>query len=267
MGKIRLRRQKKQTIRTAMAFMLGFLAGGLFVVSWIQRAVLDEEYTGSQIAYAHMGQAREGAGLEEETASEDAWNLALVNYANKMDPGYTPPLTEVESGYQVDSRAAQALKDMLADGRDAGYDIRICSAYRTWEKQESLYSNKVQEYIKTGMEEKDARTEAAKTVAVPGTSEHQLGLAADLVAEGYQILDEKQEERPEQQWLMEHCQEYGFILRYPSGKTDITGIIYEPWHYRYVGEKAAREIMDQGLCLEEYLDAQASEAVYEPGRF
>ena len=78
-----------------------------------------------------------------------------------------------------------------------------------------------------------------------------------MVSEAYQILDEKQEETPEQQWLMAHCQEYGFILRYPSDKTEETGIIYEPWHYRYVGQEAAREMMERGICLEEYLEERA----------
>ena len=92
-------------------------------------------------------------------------------------------------------------------------------------------------------------------VARPGTSEHQTGLAVDIVDQNYQLLDEKQENTPVQQWLMAHCTEYGFILRYPTGKSKITGIGYEPWHYRYVGSDAAREITDQGLCLEEYLDS------------
>ena len=91
-------------------------------------------------------------------------------------------------------------------------------------------------------------------MARPDTSEHQLGLAADIVSAGNQILDESQEQTPEQQWLLSHCQEYGFILRYPSGKTELTGVSYEPWHYRYVGVEAAGEIMEQGLCLEEYLE-------------
>ena len=98
----------------------------------------------------------------------------------------------------------------------------------------------------------EAEEKVAYWVARPGTSEHQAGLAVDIVDTNYQSLDEQQEETPVQLWLMEHCAEYGFILRYPSGKSDLTGVGYEPWHYRYVGEEAAREIMDQGVCLEEY---------------
>ena len=116
-----------------------------------------------------------------------------------------------------------------------------------------MFQNKVDRLIAQGCSTKDAATEAAKTVAFPGTSEHQLGLAVDIVDINNQLLDESQEDTAVQKWLMEHCWEYGFILRYPNGTSEITGIIYEPWHYRYVGKDAAKEIRDLGVCLEEYL--------------
>ena len=89
---------------------------------------------------------------------------------------------------------------------------------------------------------------------MPGTSEHQLGLALDIIDTGYTNLDEGQEDTATQQWLMAHCWDYGFILRYPNGTTDITGIIYEPWHYRYVGRTAAAQIHELGVTFEEYID-------------
>ena len=104
------------------------------------------------------------------------------------------------------------------------------------------------------MSPEQARSEAATVVAVPGTSEHHLGLALDIVDAGYPFLTEEQEETPVQKWLIENSWKYGFILRYPSGKSDITGIIYEPWHYRYVGREVAAEVYASGLCFEEYLD-------------
>ena len=96
-------------------------------------------------------------------------------------------------------------------------------------------------------------TEAARWEAPPGTSEHQTGLALDIVSARYQVLDSAQANTAEQQWLMAHCWEYGFILRYPADKTEITGIGYEPWHYRYVGRETAAAVHESGLCLEEYL--------------
>ena len=116
-----------------------------------------------------------------------------------------------------------------------------------------LFDNKVSYFLAKGLSEEAARTEAAKVVAVPGTSEHQLGLAVDIVDADYQLLDDAQANTPVQQWLLEHCWEYGFILRYPADKEAVTGIIYEPWHYRYVGEDNAKAIRDSGLCLEEWL--------------
>ena len=121
------------------------------------------------------------------------------------------------------------------------------SAFRPQGTQEKLFQNKVNEFRALGYAEDDAIEAAGKIVAVPGTSEHQLGLAADIVDASHQVLDKSQESTAVQKWLMEHCWEYGFILRYP------TDIIYEPWHYRYVGKEDAKAITDSGLCLEEYL--------------
>ena len=142
---------------------------------------------------------------------------------------------------------------MMDACRAAGLSPVICSAYRSYEKQEELYQNKVDRLLAQGYAQTDAEEEAGKVVARPGTSEHQLGLAVDIVDLDNQNLDETQEDTAVQQWLMAHSWEYGFILRYPGGKSEITGIIYEPWHYRYVGRDAAAEIYAQGVCLEEYL--------------
>ena len=194
--------------------------------------------------------------IEQEKTMEDEWKLVLVNGTHFMEEDYVPQLTEIENGYYFDSRAADALKEMLKAGRAEGMDLWLCSAYRTMEKQTSLYENKVQRLMREEALSYDkAYQEAANTVAFPGTSEHQLGLAADIVAKDYQHLNDKQANTDEAKWLKEHCHEYGFILRYPLDKTKETGIIFEPWHYRYVGVEAAKKIMEQGICLEEYLES------------
>ena len=192
------------------------------------------------------------AARDKEREGED-WKLTLVNASHPVEEGYEPELAEIENNYYFDARAVEFLQEMLAAGRKEGLDFWVCSAYRTIEKQTELYEDKVRRIQAEGTSGPGAREEAARTVARPGTSEHNLGLAVDIVARDYQILDEKQAQTDEQQWLMENCWKYGFILRYPTDKTEITGIIYEPWHYRYVGREAAREIMEQGICLEEYL--------------
>ena len=145
---------------------------------------------------------------------------------------------------------------MLADCKAAGYYPYVCSSYRTWGDQQYLMNNKIRRLMKEADYSWDeAAVIARQSVAVPGTSEHQLGLAVDIVADSYVVLDDTQASTDTQQWLMEHCWEYGFILRYPANATDITGIIYEPWHYRYVGTEVSLELRDLGITLEEYLDA------------
>ena len=132
----------------------------------------------------------------------------------------------------------------------------VCSAYRTQAMQQTLFDQMKQSLLNQGYSDADAETEAGRQVAVPGTSEHQLGLAVDIVDLDHQLLDESQEQTAVQQWLMTNSWRYGFILRYPTAKTETTGIIYEPWHYRYVGQEAAAEIYQQGVCLEEYIAAK-----------
>lgn len=186
--------------------------------------------------------------------SRDAELLMLVNPWNTIPDGYAPQLCTLSDGQQIDRRCYDDLMRMLDDCRAAGNSPYICSAYRTWDKQQALFDNKIQRLENEGMDADTARVEAAKVVAVPGTSEHQLGLALDIIDTGYTNLDEGQEDTATQQWLMAHCWDYGFILRYPNGTTDITGIIYEPWHYRYVGRTAAAQIHELGVTFEEYID-------------
>lgn len=184
------------------------------------------------------------------------WNLVLVNYKYPIKSGYVPDMRVVDgrSIFTFDKRAADALEKMLDDCRAEGLEPLICSAYRTQELQEELFANKVAYYTNQGYSYEKAAELAKTSVAYPGTSEHQLGLAVDIVALDYQILDEGQLKTEEQQWLMKNCWKYGFILRYPTGKQDITGVIFEPWHYRYVGVEAAKEITEKGITLEEYLE-------------
>lgn len=194
--------------------------------------------------------------LKEELhrSNEDRpWNLVLVNGDHPMQTGYTPKLTEFREGYKVDTRIAEAADKMLKDAEAAGMKIMICSAYRSVERQAQVFSESMKERVRDGMDYWEAYHETAKNVAEPGTSEHALGLALDLISDQYAELDERQESTKEAKWLAENCHKYGFILRYPPEKTAITGIIYEPWHYRYVGVEDATKIMDLGITLEEYL--------------
>ena len=189
--------------------------------------------------------------LAAEQPGED--RPLLLNGQNPLPENYQVELVTLENGMKAAKCIQEDLKAMLADCRKAGLRPMICSAYRTQATQTRLHNNKIARLRAAGYSLEAAKQEAARWVAVPGTSEHQTGLALDLVSARYTNLDQKQAETAEQKWLMEHCWEYGFILRYPVDKGDITGIGYEPWHYRYVGREHAAAIHETGLCLEEYL--------------
>lgn len=204
-------------------------------------------------------QQQEQTGTPEDVTPETPVNvddelLTVVNPWNPLPEDWVSDLVVCDlEGRKIDSRCYEAFEEMMTACRDAGYAPFLCSAYRTQETQQSLYDNKVQRLINSGMSEDEAKVEAAKTVAIPGTSEHQLGLAVDIVDANMQDLTDEQENTETQKWLMANSWRYGFIHRYPNGKSDVTGIIYEPWHYRYVGKDVAQEIFNRGITLEEYL--------------
>lgn len=190
--------------------------------------------------------------IEDEVVNDEL--LTLVNYKNKISDDWQVNLIPLNNNQSIDQRAHQDLLDMIDDAKKEGLQILICSSYRTYEKQKTLFVKKVSSYLKQGYSYNEAQELASQWVAKPNTSEHQLGLAVDLVSQKNQRLDNSQEETKEQQWLMENCHRYGFILRYPVNKSEITKVSYEPWHYRYVGKEHAKKIMEKGITLEEYID-------------
>ena len=190
------------------------------------------------------------------SAAENDRLLTLVNPWNTIPEDWQVELVSIGNGHRVDKTCYADLTAMLEACRAAGYAPVVRSSYRSRKTQEQLHENKVRQWKGYGYSEEEARKKAATIVAVPGTSEHQLGWAVDIVDKSYQVLNEKQATMPAQKWLMEHSWEYGFILRYPVDKSGVTGIIYEPWHYRYVGRDNAKAIYDSGLCLEEYLERE-----------
>lgn len=175
----------------------------------------------------------------------------LVNPSNKLPDSYKPDVEVIGNGcsYSYDRTALVAYRAMAAAAKAEGIILSPVSAYRSHEKQTTNFNNKQKEYENMGYSPEEAYAATARLIAVPGTSEHELGLAIDLNS-----LETSFEETKTFKWLFAHCAEYGFILRYPKDKTDITDISYEPWHYRYVGSNHAKLIMEQGICLEEYLN-------------
>lgn len=250
---------KKLLIVALVAVLAGAFLGGRFG-SCLEKKKAEEKLAKTVERMQKEEDARVNALREKMNRTQDEepeeipWNLVLVNYQNPMEDGYVPELTEIEPEYYVDSRIADAAKQMLRDAYKAGMRIDICSAYRSVERQEQVFNESLRERLNRGMDYWEAFADNRQSVAEPGTSEHALGLALDLISNQYTKLDEGQENTKEAKWLKENCYKYGFILRYPPEKTDITGIIYEPWHYRYVGVEDATKIMELGITLEEYLE-------------
>lgn len=178
-------------------------------------------------------------------AEQEGWNLILVNKWNPIPEGYAPELVTLPGGQKVDKRIYDPLMEMLEAAREGNLDQPpiIASGYRTQKQQQQLYDEKIARCRQEGCSQQKAQAQAEQWVAVPGYSEHQLGLAVDLNGATYDLY----------LWLQENSYRYGFIFRYPGSKTELTGTAQEVWHYRYVGVEAAQEIYTQGLCLEEYL--------------
>lgn len=250
-GKHSKQNQQKFLILLAVVFVFGFLAG--FFVGSRQKSeitfVMPEAETAQEVL------SPDTTVTEKKIPENLPWYLTLVNFEHALPEDFAPEsLGVADNTYQTDSRIVDTTKKMIADARKEGVRIIAISAFRDYDYQMELFENKVIRLQQSkGYSVDKAREEAATVVAYPGTSEHQLGLALDLVDARHVKLDQSQENTAAYKWLYEHCAEYGFIVRYPNGKTDITGIIYEPWHFRYVGTDAAKVIMEKEITLEEYL--------------
>ena len=198
--------------------------------------------------------------LAEKFAKEkEEYYLLLANAENPLPQDWSIQTEEVQNGYEMDKRAAPAMREMIQAAKEDGVELMLCSGYRSVEKQQQLFDRSQQAYMAQGMSEEEAYAKTATETAIPGTSEHQTGLAADIVTPTYQMLDAGFADTPAGQWLSEHAAEYGFVLRYPQDKQEVTGIIYESWHYRFVGKTHAKLMKESGLCLEEYLQQELPE--------
>lgn len=190
--------------------------------------------------------------LKDVLTYDDGDLMVIVNKYHGVTRDYEPTgMVTVDmsmaawDGIQIKKEAYDAFTEMFNDAASQGYSFCICSGYRSYEYQQELFLQNL---------ESQGEEYAHMFSAYPGRSEHHTGLAIDITSESMDwALSQDFKDYPEGQWLDEHCQDYGFILRYPEGKEDITGYSYEPWHFRYVGKDAAKEIMSKGITFEEYL--------------
>lgn len=183
------------------------------------------------------------------TETSDDWRLILVNSKNAVPKDYKIELTKLSNGIYVDSRIYPDLQQMFDDARNDGVYPVVSEGYRTYEEQQNMMNDKIDSFIYDGYSQNEAQKLAENWVAEAGKSEHELGLALDINADTSISSDEDV-----YNWLAENAYKYGFIMRYPPDKQYITGIDYEPWHYRYVGTETAYDIYSRQITLEEYLD-------------
>lgn len=244
-------------VSCATVLVAGFL-GGVALGRYVESRQAAETVQKKDNQYESLEKEYNSVKEQAEAQNEETrpWYLMLVNQSHPMEDGYVPELANIDDSHQVDARVLEPLQNMLKAASDEGYSLYVCSAYRSVDRQKELFNESMIDYVNQGMTYYEAAIETAKSIAWPGESEHATGLAMDIVSLDYAGLDEKQGETDDQKWLMEHCYEYGFILRYPKDKSEDTGIIYEPWHYRYVGVEAALAIRDQGVTMEEYLNEE-----------
>lgn len=186
------------------------------------------------------------------TVSPDGehWELTLVNLQYRLPEDYKPTLQAAVEGssVQLDARVAPFYAEMYAAAKADGCTLTPYSGYRTYARQQENFDRKVAYYVSQGLSEAEAIAKTQTRILPAGASEHNMGFAMDIVSASADFISTK-----EFSWLSAHAHEYGFILRYPENKTDITGVMYEPWHWRFVGKEAAAEMQKSGQCLEEYL--------------
>ena len=206
--------------------------------------------------YKERGEMDADGGLK--ILPEDMWCLILTNAEYPVPEDYEVELEAIPGTEQsVDKRIYEPLMAMIGDMKAQGLSPIVCSGYRTLDKQEKLFNRKVLSFVKAGHTKEESYNLARQTISIPGSGEHCLGLAVDFYTRRYHKLERAFEDTPESKWLVEHAQDYGFVMRYGENKTDITGIQYEPWHYRYVGVEAANYMKDNELSLEEFYIEQS----------
>jgi D-alanyl-D-alanine carboxypeptidase len=217
------------------------------LVSFTAEEILQEHAVSSSTATSH-----DEVDVEDVTFDRDDWRLILVNKQHFIPEDYEVPLATIKGDLKCDERILDDLLAMLSDAAADGVSLYPCSPYRSHERQTYLFERKITYYMGRGFSYMEAYKLGSQAVTVPDTSEHQLGLAVDIVSPTYTSLNEGFAKTEAGQWLADNCYRYGFILRYPAGKEYITTIEFEPWHFRYVGVEAATYMTRQGITLEEF---------------
>ena len=241
---------KKKVILTAVVFLLIIL---LIVKVTGNKDDVVETSTNEDDTTNNISTVNETAASATDTKIKREitdWNLRLANYENILPEDFTVEVADIDEYRQFDARAIGYLNQMMADMKKAGItNIWVQSAYRSVERQKELYDNSIKKYLAQGKTQEEAERLTDEYINKPGSSDHNLGLAVD-----FNYVDNKFAEMKGFKWLQENAENYGFILRYPEDKEDITKISYESWHWRYVGQEHAKKMNELDMCLEEYIE-------------
>lgn len=229
------------------------IIGIIILICIIIKFIIPKKKTNSNTNTIEVAKISKTNIQEKDTTTSKEqldWKLTLVNQSNKLPENYEMKLLSIDEYRKFDSRAIKYLQDMIEDMREDGVrNIWVQSSYRSVEEQTTVYNNKIQYYKEQGKTEKEAKRLTEQVINKPGYSEHNLGLAVD-----FNYVNGTFEETKAFAWLKEKAEKYGFILRYPKEKENITKVTYEPWHWRYVGKENAKKINELGMCLEEYVE-------------
>ena len=266
-------KKKSSHIPERYALRLRFLAGLLLAMLFFTGCSTDDDEPSNNQQDSSISTHSEELQVSSEAAADEAeskaivtplaspadWNLVLVNRENQLAEEIPMEFYLTESGYQIDSRIQDPYSQLMEAGKAAGMDLTMVSGYRSIEQQQANYDVNYQNFLASGLSEEEARTKTEEYIALPHASEHTTGLAVDITSnalanqEGNSGLLPDLENYPEGLWLKENAPKFGFILRYPKAKEAITGINFEPWHFRYVGIENAMYMTEKNLTLEEYI--------------
>ena len=240
---------KKKIVLLIAILLINFL----LIVKIAKHEKTVETFTEEETMESNLTNTLDGNQIQEQTEETKReitdWRLTLANYENLLPKDFTVEVANIDSTRQFDARAIGDLNDMLNAMKKYGItNIWVQSAYRSVARQKELYDNSIQKYLGEGKTQEEAERLTNEYINKPGSSDHNLGLAVD-----FNYVDNKFEKLAGFKWLQENAEDYGFVLRYPKDKEDITKIAYESWHWRYVGKEHAKKMNELNMCLEEYI--------------
>lgn len=241
---------KKKVAGTVIIFLLIIIS----IVKMKQKEEIVETSSDENTTHINKVNETQYNNVQPEEPKEKKeitdWNLRLANYENILPENFEVELANIDDEKQFDARAIKYLTQMINAMWDDGIkNIWVQSSYRSVERQKELYDDSIQKYLKQGKSQEEAEKLTNEYINKPGASDHNLGLAVD-----FNNVDNKFEDLDAFKWLKENAENYGFILRYPKHKEDITKIAYESWHWRYVGQEHAKKMNELDMCLEEYIE-------------